>query len=141
MPLGTVKERLGSLSQVTAPEDSTLTNLYSKDLPGARLREYVQRWLESVYLAADMAGALSTDQLPSSGIDPTTLMVWPYLVVTISLKVTSTLLSAQAELVPVADVVVLVAVDKVVDDTGGVDPLSPPSLSPDSVTAMSAQLR
>ena len=73
--LAMLYERFGSLSQVTAPDDATFTNLYSNDLPGATLIVYVQRGFELVYLEADMAGAALTSQLPSSGIDPTTLIV------------------------------------------------------------------
>lgn len=94
--------------------------------------------LAFVYFDADKAMALLVLQLPSSEMDPTTLIVWPTTVVTTSLKVTSTL-EAMAQVVLVGLVVlvptdvaaVLVPVGCTLDDW----------LPPDPLMAMSAQVR
>ncbi len=60
--------------------------------------------------------ALPVFQLPSAAMLPTILMVWPYLVVLSSLKVTETeVAGVQAELVLEVEVEVILAVDVDVD--------------------------
>jgi hypothetical protein len=73
--LGTVYDRLGSLSHVTAPEDATLMNLYWKVVPAGRLTVYDQTGLRFVYAAADRAGADEVSQLPSWAMEPEILIV------------------------------------------------------------------
>ena len=83
-------ERFGSDSQVTAPVDETLMNLYSNVVPGAMFKVTLHRGLLAVYPLAERAMALAVFQLPSAAMDPTTLIVVPDVVVTSSLKVTAT---------------------------------------------------
>ena len=57
LPVGTVNDLLGSLSQVTVPVLETLTNLYENVVPAGILTVDDQRGLEEVYWSALSAGA------------------------------------------------------------------------------------
>lgn len=59
-------------------------------VPGAKLTVPVQRGLLEVYWLEDNATAFAVAQFPNAELLPTSLMVWPYEVVTTSLKVTAT---------------------------------------------------
>lgn len=107
---GTVYERLGSDSHVTAPFEATLMNLYVNVVPAGRFTETLHRGLLVVYPLAESAIALAVFQLPSCEMDPTILMVWPYTVVTTSLKVTATVAAIAQEVEEVAGGVVAVPV-------------------------------
>jgi hypothetical protein len=63
--------------------------------------------LLDVYELADNAYAFAVFQFPRAATFPAILIVWPYVVVTISLKVTATEVAAAQELVVVLVVVVL----------------------------------
>jgi hypothetical protein len=108
-----VNARFGSLSQLTVPELATLIYLYWKIVPGNNDTVYDHRWFDDVYPDADKAGADPASQFPSCGTEPATLIVCPTTVVTISLKVTATLVAAmQVELVVEAlDVVDVLSVE------------------------------
>lgn len=73
--VGTVYERLGSDSQLTAPELATLINLYSNVVPAGRFKVVDHKWLALVYPDADSAIALLVSQLPRAEMDPTILTV------------------------------------------------------------------
>jgi hypothetical protein len=86
--------------------------------PAAKLIVPSHRWLLEVYELADRAYAFAVFQFPRMSAFPATLIVWPYVVVTISSKVTATEVAAAQELVvvlvdvldPVPVVVVVVVV-------------------------------
>ena len=59
---------------------------------------------EDVYWSAESAIALLVSQPPSAAISPTILIVWPYCVVTSSLKVTATEVAAAHAVDVVLDV-------------------------------------
>lgn len=61
---GTVNVWLGSASQVTSPEVSTLMNLYSTTLLGARFTLTAHSGLLEVYCDALSATASEVSQLP-----------------------------------------------------------------------------
>lgn len=58
-------------------------------VPGAKLSVTAQRGLELVYCDAESVIAALVSQLPRAGMDPESLIVWPYVVVTVSSKVTA----------------------------------------------------
>lgn len=65
-PVGTVYDRLGSLSQVTEPELLVfLMNLYWNEVPTGSVTVAYHNGLDDVYLSADNATALAAFQLPS----------------------------------------------------------------------------
>lgn len=69
--VGTVYERLGSDSHVTAPLLATLMYLYWKVVPGGRLTVVCHRWFELVYCEALSAMALPGAQEPRAAMLPT----------------------------------------------------------------------
>jgi hypothetical protein len=86
--------------------------------PAAKSIVPSHRLLLEVYELADRAYAFAVFQLPRMSTFPAILIVWPYVVVTISSKVTATEVAAAQELVavlvdvldPVPVVVVVVVV-------------------------------
>lgn len=72
---GTVNVWLGSASQVTSPELSTLINLYSTTLLGVRLTVTAHSGLLVVYADALSAIASSVSQVPRAETFPE-LHVW-----------------------------------------------------------------
>jgi len=88
-----------------------------------------------VYCDAESAGADPVSQFPSSVMEPATLIVWPTVVVTISLNVTATLVAAiQAD--PVDELADPLLVNVLV---GLAEEDPPPDEPPDM--AISAQVR
>ena len=84
------------------PSEATLIYLYSTAFPAGRATVTNHNGFEEVYLDAERAMALPGAQLPSAGMFPTILIVWPAFVVTTSLKVTATVVGAAQALVPIA---------------------------------------
>lgn len=65
-PVGTVYERLGSLSHETVLEPLVSSmNLYSNEVPTGIVTTTYHRWLDDVYWSAERATALEVSQLPS----------------------------------------------------------------------------
>ena len=130
-----MNDRLGSLSHHTC-EPSTLINLYSNASPAVMLTM-------ADHVFADLVNAIAADglQLPSSEIEPTSLMTWPASGTATSSKVTGTLVPAPQ--VSWGEELVLELGDAEVELTGAdelvvfgeVPPPEPP------VMAMSAQDR
>jgi hypothetical protein len=82
-------------------------------VPAAKLIVPSHRWSLEVYELAESAYASDVSQSPRMDTSPAILMVSPYVVVTISLKVTATDVAAvQALLVVLVEVLVLVDVDE-----------------------------
>lgn len=141
----TVFTLLLPLSHVTVPELLTLINLYSKYVPAAKLIVADHNGFELVYWEALNAIPLAVFQLPRAAIEPTILILVPYVVVTNSLNVTATEVQAEAavvlvaaevvfvaEVVAVAPVFVVATVENVVD-TGAV--VDAPTQNRDSILA------
>lgn len=96
------------LSHVTAPKLLTIINLYSKYVPGAKLIVADLKGFELVYLLALNGTPFAVFQLPRAAIDPTILILVPYIVVTNSLNVTATEEQPVGAVVLVVGAVVLV---------------------------------
>jgi hypothetical protein len=115
-------------------------NLYSKLVPAGKLIVVVHKGFEDVYLEAERAGAFEVSQLPSSAIEPASLIVWPTTVVVFELNVTATVATGVVH--PVATVVEVALVEVAGGATeeeallvvvGGFEPVP--------VISMSAQVR
>lgn len=104
---GTVYVWFGSASQVTAPLLATLMYLYWMTVPGASDIVPAHSGLADVYWDAESAIAELVSQFDKAAKLPVILMVCPKVVVTVSSKVTATLVAS------VQDVVVL---DAAVED-------------------------
>lgn len=85
-------------------------NLYSKLVAGAKLIVTLHNGLLAVYALAPSATADPAFQLPSAAMEPASLTVVPYVVVTSSLNVTAMLLQALAVVVVMVARVVVVVV-------------------------------
>lgn len=106
----TVYALFAPLSQLTVPVLATWMNLYSKLVAGAKLIVTLHNGLLAVYALALSATADPEFQLPSAAMEPASLTVVPYVVVTSSLKVTAMLLQALAVVVVMVARVVVVVV-------------------------------
>lgn len=114
-PLGTVYERLGSLSQVYAPLLLLRIYLYEKLVPGAKLTVTYHKLLLLVYLLALRALADAGAHEPRAALLPARKTFSPKTVVAITLNVTAT---AVGLVVPVV-VVLVVGLVVVVEVVGG----------------------
>lgn len=85
--------------------------LYWITVPGAKLNVTNHSGLLLVYSEAESATALLVSQSPSAAMFPLIFIVSPYVVVTVSSKVTATEVAAEHELVLVVLVDVVVADD------------------------------
>lgn len=123
-PLSTTNFLFSPPSHATLPPLSTLKNLYSKLIAAFNGTVIFHTGFASVYPSALNAFAAPVSQFPSSGIEPTSLMVCPTTVLTLMVNVMEGVGTAVAQAVVggvEVEVEVMGLVERVVG-VGGVEP-------------------